>query len=72
MTIDTALIVPHGRPIIVFDVLCAVCSANAPFIQRSERRDIFRLALIARNRYRIFGKRETCWMLTLAQRARVL
>ena len=28
--------------------------------------------LIARNRYRIFGKRETCWLPTAEQAARVL
>ena len=128
-------------PVIVFDALCVLCSANAQFVLRFDRRGTFRLASmqgeigaelyarfgidpadpdtlivveggvalrdseamlavwhglgwpwralsvfrlvprpvrdpiyrwIARNRYRIFGKRETCWMPTPAQRVRVL
>ena len=118
-------------PIIVFDAICVLCSANAQFILRYDRKRKFRLAsmqgdvgsalyrkfgidpadpesmvvidgekmlkdsdavlaiyaglgwpwqfmavfrivprplrdsiyrLIARNRYRLFGKRETCWL----------
>jgi predicted DCC family thiol-disulfide oxidoreductase YuxK len=133
-------ITPSG-PIIVFDGLCVLCSANAQFVLAHDKRGYFRLAamqgetgsrlftrfgidpsdpntiivvqgdtvwtnsdavlkiydglgwpwrmatifkivprflrdpiyfLIAKNRYRIFGKRETCWLPTPDQRARVL
>ena len=119
------------RPVIVFDALCLLCSANARFILRHDRRGHFRLASmqseagaalyrrfgidpadpetlilvegdcalrdsdavlaiwsglgwpwraaaiarivpaalrdplyrwVARNRYRLFGRRETCWL----------
>jgi predicted DCC family thiol-disulfide oxidoreductase YuxK len=119
------------HPIIVFDAMCVLCSANAQFVLRNDSRHVFRLASmqsetgtalyrrfgmdpsdpeslivvtgdevrrdsdavlaiysglgwpwramtalrliprfvrdplyrwIARNRYRIFGQRETCWM----------
>lgn len=132
--------IPPG-PIIVFDALCVLCSANAQFVLRHDRRGIFRLAsmqgatgaalyrrhgidpanpetmiivdganvltnsdavlaiyaacgwpwrsaavarivprpirdaayrLVARNRYRLFGKRDTCWLPTPAERSRVL
>lgn len=132
-------------PIIVFDALCVLCSANARFVLRFDRGGRFRLAsmqgavgtalyrrfgidpagpdtlivvhggvngdrasrdsdaviaiwsglgwpwrvlaaarlvtralrdplcrLVARNRYRLFGRRETCWLPTPAQAARVL
>ena len=130
-----------AKPIIVFDAMCVLCSANAQFVLKRDRRDHFLLAsmqgevgsaiyrkfgidpiapdtivvvtgdhalrdsdavlsiyeglgwpwralsalriiprglrdptyrLIARNRYRIFGKRETCWLPTPEQAARVL
>ena len=120
-----------GRPIIVFDALCLLCSANAQFVLKHDRSGLFRLASIqseagadlcrrfgvdpehpdslilvdggralrdsdailaiwrglgwpwrigalgrflpralrdplyqwvARNRYRLFGRRETCWL----------
>lgn len=120
-----------GGPIVLFDALCVLCSANAQFILRHDRKRLFRLAsiqgevgkalcrqsgidpdapdtiivvfedhvlrnsdavlaiyaglgwpwraaialklmprvfrdplyrLIARNRYRLFGRRETCWV----------
>lgn len=120
-----------NRPIIVFDALCLLCSANAQFILRNDRSGCFRLASVqseagaalcrrfgidpnhpetlilvegeralrdsdailaiwrslgwpwrlgtlgrfaprglrdplyrwvARNRYRLFGRRETCWL----------
>lgn len=120
-----------GRPVIVFDALCVLCSANARFVLRHDRRGHFLLAsmqgeagaalyrrfgidptdpeslivvqgdralrdsdavfaiwsglgwpwraltlfrlvprflrdrlyrLIARNRYRLFGRREVCWV----------
>ena len=129
------------KPIIVFDAMCVLCSANAQFVINNDRRGHFLLAsmqgevgsaiyrkfgidpsapdtivvvtgdhalrdsdavlsiyeglgwpwrmlsalkiiprvlrdpayrLIARNRYRIFGKRETCWLPTAEQAARVL
>ncbi len=129
------------RPIIVFDALCVLCSANAQFILRFDKRGHFRLAsmqgavgaalfrrcgidpdnpetlvivqgdkvlrdsdavlaiydrlggawraltlfklvprflrdrlyrLVARNRYRIFGRRETCWVPTPEQAGRIL
>lgn len=129
------------KPIIVFDAMCVLCSANAQFVINNDRRGHFLLAsmqgdvgsaiyrkfdidptapdtivvvtgdhalrdsdavlsiyeglgwpwrvfsalkiipralrdpayrLIARNRYRIFGKRETCWLPTPAQAARLL
>jgi predicted DCC family thiol-disulfide oxidoreductase YuxK len=119
------------RPIILFDAMCILCSANAQFVLKHDRRARFRLAsmqseagatlfrkfgidpadpdtiivvegdqakrnsdavlaiysglgwpwraaaiarivplplrdaiyrLIARNRYRLFGKRDTCWL----------
>ena len=119
------------RPVIVFDGVCPLCSANARFILRHDRRRVFRLASmqseagaalyrrfgidpadpetlilvdgdralrdseaviaiwsglgwpwraaaiarivpaalrdpfyrwVARNRYRLFGRRETCWL----------
>lgn len=34
-------------------------------------RDLF-YRLVARNRYRWFGKRETCWMPSMEQRSRIL
>jgi len=120
-----------GRPIIVFDSLCVLCSANARFVLRHDRKRHFRLAsmqgevgralyarfgidpdrpetlivvigdealrdsdavlaiwselgwpwkalasarlvphalrdpvyrCVARHRYRVFGKRQTCWL----------
>lgn len=129
------------KPIIVFDAMCVLCSANAQFVINNDRRGHFLLAsmqgevgsaiyrrfgidpvapdtivvvtgdhalrdsdavlsiykglgwpwrmlsalkiiprvvrdpayrVIARNRYRIFGKRETCWLPTPEQAARVL
>jgi len=129
------------HPIIVFDAMCVLCSANAQFILRHDRAGVFRLAsmqgevgselyrrfgidpanpetfivvrgdaalresdavlaiwsglpwpwrgltifkilpramrdwtyrVVARNRYRWFGKRETCWMPLLEQRSRIL
>ncbi|WP_243406200.1 DCC1-like thiol-disulfide oxidoreductase family protein [Sphingosinicella sp. YJ22] len=128
-------------PIIVFDAQCVLCSANAAFVLKHDRRGHFRLAaqqseagaalyrrfgidpadpetlivvsgdtaarysdallaiarglgwpwraacafravprfvrdplyrLIARNRYRLFGKRQTCWMPSPEQRERLL
>ena len=128
-------------PIIVFDAECVLCSANAAFVLKHDRRGHFRLAaqqseagaalyrqfgidpadpetlivvsgdeaarysdavfaiarglgwpwraacalrivprfvrdplyrLIARNRYRLFGKHETCWMPSPEQRERLL
>ena len=129
------------HPIIVFDARCVLCSANAQFVLKHDRRDHFRLASmqgdigaalyrrfgidpanpetlilvdgndvrrdsdavltiyaglgwpwrattalrlipavlrdpvyrwIARNRYRLFGRRETCWVPTAEQARRVL
>ncbi|WP_245228748.1 thiol-disulfide oxidoreductase DCC family protein [Pontixanthobacter sp. CEM42] len=129
------------HPIIVFDGICVLCSANAQFVLKFDRKGVFRLAamqsevgadlmrqagidpedpdsfiiveqgrvlrdsdavismwkrlgwpwkivglagliprgirdplyrLIARNRYRIFGKRETCWMPSPEQAKRIL
>jgi predicted DCC family thiol-disulfide oxidoreductase YuxK len=128
-------------PIIVFDAMCVLCSANAQFILTNDKKGYFRLAsmqgkvgtrlferfgvdpgdpdtiivvdgdtvwrnsdaaleiynglgwpwralgifkwvprfmrdpiyrLIATNRYRIFGKRDTCWLPTPEQAGRVL
>ena len=141
MTDVVVPIAPEGGPIIVFDSLCVLCSANAQFVLRFDRKGIFCLASmqgevgaelyrhfgidpsnpdtlivckgdvalrdsdavlaiwhgigwpwralsifrlvphimrdpiyrwIARNRYRIFGRRETCWIASPAQRTRVL
>jgi predicted DCC family thiol-disulfide oxidoreductase YuxK len=132
---------PLGGPIIVFDAMCVLCSANAQFVLAHDKLGRFRLAsmqgdvggalfsrfgidpadpdtiivvdgdkvwqnsdavlaiydglgwpwrlaaifklvprfirdpiyrLIASNRYRIFGKRETCWLPTAEQAKRVL
>lgn len=129
------------HPVIVFDAMCVLCSANAQFVLRHDRRGHFRLASmqgeagaalyrrfgidpadpetlivvegdhalrdsdavlaiwrglgwpwraggalalvprqlrdplyrwVARNRYRLFGKRETCWLPTPAQWERIL
>lgn len=129
------------HPIIVFDAECVLCSANAQFVLRHDRRGYFRLAsmqgavgealyrqfgidpadpetlivvsgnqalrdsgaifaiwsglgwpwraltalrvvppvlrdpiyrIIARNRYRLFGKRQSCWMPNPEQADRVL
>jgi predicted DCC family thiol-disulfide oxidoreductase YuxK len=128
------------HPIIVFDAQCVLCSANAQFVLKHDRREHFRLASmqgdvgaslyrrfgidpanpetiilvegdavkrdsdavlaiyaelgwpwraaaalrlvprflrdpvyrwIARNRYRLFGRRETCWLPTVEQARRV-
>lgn len=128
-------------PVIVFDALCVLCSANAQFVLRWDRAGVFRLASmqgevgaslyrrfgidpsnpeslivvdgdralrdsdavlaiyrglgwpwraasmlslvprairdplyrwVARNRYRIFGQRETCWIPSREQASRVL
>ncbi|WP_105432705.1 thiol-disulfide oxidoreductase DCC family protein [Neorhizobium sp. T6_25] len=130
-----------GGPIIVFDAMCVLCSANAQFVLRHDRAARFRLAsmqgevgtalyrrcgidpenpetmivvdgqsvlrdsdavlviyeglgwpwkalsivrlvprfirdplyrLIARNRYRIFGRRESCWLPSPEQARRIL
>ncbi|MEP9361023.1 thiol-disulfide oxidoreductase DCC family protein [Sphingomonas sp. KR3-1] len=129
------------RPIILFDGVCVLCTANAQFVLRHDRRGHFRLASVqseagralcarfgvdpenpdtmlviegdrarrdsdavlaiaeglgwpwralgalrmvprawrdavyrrvARNRYRLFGKRATCWVPSPEQRARIL
>ena len=48
-----------GRPVIVFDGLCPLCSANARFILRHDRRRHFRLAAMQSEAgaalYRRFG-----------------
>ena len=131
----------ENRPIIVFDAMCVLCSANAQFVLRHDRHQRFLLAsmqgevgaglyrrfgidpsdpdtmvvvagdkalrnsdavlaiyaglgwpwralhifrlvpralrdpvyrLVAKNRYRIFGKRVTCWLPTPDQAQRVL
>ena len=131
----------YQGPVIVFDAMCVLCSANAQFVLRHDRIGRFRLASmqdetgaelyrrfgidpanpdsmivvdgakvlrdsdavlgiyaglgwpwkafsllrlvpkvlrdpayrwLARNRYRIFGKRETCWLLTPEQADRML
>jgi predicted DCC family thiol-disulfide oxidoreductase YuxK len=130
-----------ARPIIVFDAICPLCSANARFVLKHDRSGRFRLAsmqseagmalyrrfgidpadpetlilvegdralrdsdaviaiwrglgwpwrlaglarlvphflrdpayrLVARNRYRLFGRRETCWLPDPALRDRLL
>jgi predicted DCC family thiol-disulfide oxidoreductase YuxK len=130
-----------AHPIIVFDGLCVLCSANAHFVLRFDRQGHFRLTAmqsqvgqalyrrfgidptdpdtlivvtgdtalqnsdavlaiwaglgwprklltiarlvakpirdrlyrwVARNRYRLFGQRETCWLPSPAQTARIL
>jgi predicted DCC family thiol-disulfide oxidoreductase YuxK len=132
---------PPEGPIVLFDAECVLCSANAQFILRHDRRRRFRLAsmqseagaalfreygldpadptsilvveggkarkdsdavlriyeclgmpwrlagiarlvpaalrdpiyrLVARNRYRIFGRRETCWVPSAQDRDRLL
>lgn len=130
-----------AHPVIIFDAMCVLCSANARFVLRYDRRGYFRLASmqgevgaalyrrfgidpadpdtlivvagdralrdsdailaiwsglgwpwraarlfaivprrirdplyrwIARNRYRLFGKRETCWVPSSDQKWRIL
>jgi predicted DCC family thiol-disulfide oxidoreductase YuxK len=132
---------PDPKPIIVFDGLCPLCSANARFILKHDRRGFFRLAAmqseagaalyrrfgidpadpetlilvegvrmrhgsdavlaiwsrlgwpwklgaaarlvpallrdrvyrwVARNRYRLFGRREACWVAPSEWRDRLL
>lgn len=134
-------IIEYQGPIIVFDAMCVLCSANAQFVLRHDRIGRFRLASmqnetgarlykrcgidpanpdsliivegakvlrdsdavlaiyaalgwpwkalallrlvprmlrdpayrwLARNRYRFFGKRETCWLPTPEQADRIL
>ncbi|AEG50238.1 thiol-disulfide oxidoreductase DCC [Sphingobium chlorophenolicum L-1] len=131
----------NSRPIIVFDAMCVLCSANATFVLRHDRAARFRLASmqgdvgaalyrqfgidpanpetlivvdgnkalrdsdavlaiwagldrpwnalaafriiprwlrdpvyrwIARHRYRLFGRRSTCWLPTAEQAGRIL
>lgn len=133
--------IPPPGPIIVFDALCVLCSANARFVLRHDRKEHFRLASmqgptgdslyrtygidpatpdtlivvdgqrvlrnsdavlaiyaecgwpwrcavilrvmpravrdpiyrwVARNRYRFFGRRDTCWLPSAEHRHRVL
>ena len=137
---DPAALIAN-QPVIVFDGLCVLCSANAQFMLKHDRKGHFKLAamqgpvgaslmqhagldpddpesfvvfdkgrvlmnsdavihiwsrlgwpwkavtigrliprslrdvayrFVARNRYRIFGKRETCWMPDNAQARRIL
>lgn len=133
---------PDPRPVILFDALCVLCSANAQFVLRHDTRRRFLLASVqgdtgralcrrhgvdpdnpdtmivvtggqalrdsdavlaiyaglgqpwsgvaavlrlvprairdplyrwvARNRYRLFGRREACWLPSAADRSRVL
>ena len=141
MPVEADVPVPASHPIIVFDAMCVLCSANARFVLRWDRRDRFRLASmqgevgaglyrrfgidpanpetlivvdgdrvlqnsdaaiaiyaglgwpwrslaaarllpralrdpvyrwVARNRYRLFGRRDTCWLPTPEQARRVL
>lgn len=140
MMTDSTLPAATG-PIVVFDGMCVLCSANAQFVLANDKAQKFRLAamqgpvgsalfqhfgidpndpdtiivvdgdkvwrdsdavlkiyaglgwpwriagifrlvprlirdpmyrLVARNRYRVFGKRETCWVPTADQANRVL
>jgi predicted DCC family thiol-disulfide oxidoreductase YuxK len=133
--------IEDAHPVIIFDAMCVLCSANARFVLRHDRRGYFRLASmqgaagaalyrrfgidptdpdtlivvtgdralrdsdatlaiwsglgwpwraaaafaivprglrdplyrwIARNRYRLFGRRETCWLPAPEQRDRIL
>jgi predicted DCC family thiol-disulfide oxidoreductase YuxK len=130
-----------GHPVIVFDAMCVLCSGNAQFVLKHDRRGHFRLASmqseagaalmrrfgidpaepdtmivvdgqqairnsdavlaiaralggpwraldvlrlaprnwrdaayrwVARRRYRLFGRRETCWLPSPEQRGRLL
>jgi predicted DCC family thiol-disulfide oxidoreductase YuxK len=130
-----------GHPVIVFDAMCMLCSGNAQFVLKHDRRGYFRLASmqgeagaalmrrfgidpgepdtmivvdgerairnsdavlaiarglgwpwralgvlrlvprawrdaayrwVARRRYRLFGRRETCWLPSSEQRERLL
>lgn len=142
---DPSPIIPRDKPIIVFDGVCVLCTANAQFVLSADKAGRFRLAamqdevgarlmrdngidpldpesfvivdaidqggrvwsdsdavlrmwsdlgwpwrvgavfklvprplrdalyrLVARNRYRIFGKREECWVPSPDQAARIL
>ena len=137
--------IPRDKPIIVFDGICVLCTANAQFVLRADRKGVFRMAamqdeagaqlmrengidpsdpesfvivdaerdgarvwrnsdavlhmwsqlgfpwrvgavfkvvprflrdplylLIARNRYKWFGKREECWVPSPEQSERIL
>lgn len=48
-----------ARPVIVFDALCVLCSANAQFVLRHDRKRAFRLASMqsdfGQSLYRKFG-----------------
>ena len=62
-----------GGSIVLFDAECVLCSANAQFILSNDKAERFYLArLVAPNRYRLFGKRETCWLPAERYRARML
>ena len=135
------VVIDPDHPVIVFDAMCVLCSANAQFVLKVDKRGVFRLAamqdemgaslmrragldpddpmslivcdadqvwhdsdaviriydglgwpwratnlariipravrdplyrLIARNRYRVFGKRDVCWVPTPEQASRIL
>jgi len=48
------------NPIVMFDGLCHFCSFSIQFI------------IIARNRYRWFGKRDVCYAPTAAEQSRFI
>ena len=44
--------------IVVFDAQCLLCSGWVSFLLRHDRRRVFQFAY----RYRVFGRRETCYL----------
>jgi predicted DCC family thiol-disulfide oxidoreductase YuxK len=51
----------RNAPVVVFDAVCALCCAGLQWIVRHDRRDAA-YRLVARNRYRWFGRRPTCYV----------
>jgi predicted DCC family thiol-disulfide oxidoreductase YuxK len=76
---DTILVVDGDRVLRDSDAVLAIYSALGwPWraarwfgaVPRAVRDPLYRL--VARNRYRLFGRRETCWVPSPADRDRVL
>lgn len=49
------------RKTIVFDCVCVLCSTRVRFVLSRDRREEFSFAAI-RNRCRVFGHREICFL----------
>ena len=76
---ETMLVVERGRLLTESDAVLAIvrglgwpwrAAAAAAFVPRAVRDRLYRL--IARNRFRLFGRRESCWVPTPAEADRIL